>query len=263
MSSRRRVFALNNCITFNDYINSLKGKEIFQNLKSTEHYKNSSIYKIVDNQITGFLDYNTFLLLTRSYFKAYGPIHKNIQLAPKSIMDAYSSYLCYNDFISHIGSCNYCSKCDCDFTKITQCLEAKNILYPYGIMDWKDLNNNDYFNFPTKLVLPSHTYNIKNNCDSRVLNNCGHKECYGNCNKIISSQTCYPAKIPNNYNYYNNYFGTTCYEDKCIKKCKCVNICGCGFETCNKTYYKNNSCCKDKRICSNGKPLFLNKSCYK
>ena len=65
----RRVFDSNQNISFNDYIHSLKGKQMFQNLKSNEYHKNSRNYKIVDKQITGFLDYNTFLLLTRVILK--------------------------------------------------------------------------------------------------------------------------------------------------------------------------------------------------
>lgn len=259
--SSRRVFDSNNYITFNEYIQSLKGKEMFQNLKSIEDYKNTSNYKIVDKQITGFLDYDTFLLLTRAYFKSYGPIEKNIHIAPKSIMDSYTSYLCYNGFISHVESCNHCSTCNNDFSKITQCIHAKNILYPYGLMEVKDCISKDYFNFPTKLVLPNHSYIIKDNCNSKQLNNCGHIGCYGNCNKIIPS--CFNSRETNKnkLNYYNNYFENTCYVDKCLKKC--VNDCCCESSSCNSSRF-NNLCCKEKKcMCSNGKPLFLNKTCIK
>ena len=261
--SSRRVFDSNNYITFNEYIQSLKGKEMFQNLKSIEDYKNTSNYKIVDKQITGFLDYDTFLLLTSAYFKAYGPIEKNIHIAPKSIMDSYTSYLCYNGFISHVESCNYCSTCNNDFNKITQCTTAKNILYPYGLMELKDCISKDYFNFPTKLVLPSHSY-IKEDCNSKQLNNCGHIECYGNCNKIIPSSSSINLREINKIkpNYYNNYFETTCYVDKCLKKCECINNC-CRGETCNTSRFNNLCCKRKKRMCENGKPLFLNKSCFK
>ena len=108
----RRVFANNNDINFSDYNSKIKSDLIFKNIKSKA--------------------------CTSTVSKCN---------APYSINDAKKSYLCYNDIISHIDTCSYCSSCK-NNSEIYKCKEIKNILYPYGNYIENCSNNTCLYNIP-------------------------------------------------------------------------------------------------------------------
>jgi hypothetical protein len=235
----RRVFANNNNINYIDYYSSLNGQSMYKNLKSKGSNVNDINYKVINNQITNFLDYQTFLNITKAYFRQYGIVEKSYS-APYSINDSKTSFLCYNQLLSHIKDCDFCCKCK-NITKICDCKDVKNILYPYGNYIEQTYTQNDYsikdFNFPVKLQ-------INNN------NECNNLQCNGTCKKLvpICSEASYGCS---NESSCGTHIKKREYTDKCAKKCsgnKCCNPCEkgncCG--TC-----KKDCCSKPVNSCLN------------
>ena len=83
----RRVFANNIDLNSSEYISSIKGEQIYRNLRSKGSNIKDNNYTVVNNEISNFSDYNTFLNLSRAYFRHYGP-NISIYQAPKSINEA-------------------------------------------------------------------------------------------------------------------------------------------------------------------------------
>jgi hypothetical protein len=212
----KRVFSNNNNINFIDYNNIKKGEEIYKNIHSKDNCVNDKNYLIKDNELKRILDYDTFLNLSRTYFRhsrhSRTTIHNN---SPRSINDEARSFICYNKILSHINDCDYCCNCK-DIDKICECKEIKNILYPYDSYIKSDKNLDQYddtgFSFPVKLKFQ--------NCNNT---NCDNK-------KIpVPSELSYCSKEKNEFSkYFNNYYGNCC-EKNCHGNCSekkpsyCIN----------------------------------------
>ena len=61
-SSKKRVFANNDTINFNDYLKRKTGNEIIKNIKSKPNY---------NTNINTFMNYEKFILLTKAYFNSF------------------------------------------------------------------------------------------------------------------------------------------------------------------------------------------------
>jgi hypothetical protein len=268
----KRVFSNNNNINFIDYNNIKKGEEIYKNIHSKGNYVNDKNYLIMNNELKCVLDYDTFLNLTRTYFRHSGSTNDNN--SPCSINDGASSFICYNKILSHITDCDYCYNCK-DIDKICECKEIKNILYPYGSYIKSDKNLHQYgsndFNFPVKLKFQ--------NCNDT---NCNNTNC--NNKKIpVPSELSYCSKEKNEFSkYFNNYYGNCCEK----KPSYCINNIypsqhqfmyyksGCNIYNdydekkrmnafakypqigvCSKTFYNFSQ----MNCCNNVKPLFVHK----
>ena len=170
----RRVFANNNTINFGDYHSVLKGDQIYKNIHSKGKNTHDTNYTVNNNEIINFLSYDTFLTLTKCYFRHLDNENPNCN-TPTSINEAKISFICYQELLSHIKTCDFC--CDCtNINKMCECEEAKNILYPYGnyYLDKYNLNKHTVkkFQFPVKLK-------TKKLCDK-----CCNKSSDVGCNRI-------------------------------------------------------------------------------
>lgn len=143
--SCRRVFANNNSVSFNDYNRCIKGQQIYKDISQRGPNYRDKDYYLVNNEITKFLDYDTFLNLTKTFYKYNGP-YENSYYAPFSIQDGKKSFLSYRQLLSHIKDCDYCCRCK-NINEICECKEAKNYLYPYGNFP----EEKSIFKFPTRL----------------------------------------------------------------------------------------------------------------
>jgi hypothetical protein len=230
----RRIYSNNNTINYNDYNSVINGSQMYKNLKSKGPEINNITnrnFSVYNNQITQFLDYQTFLKMTRSYFRQYGPNRPDYN-APSSIIDGTKSFISYKQLLSHIKDCDYCCHCK-KITQICDCKEAKNILFPYGNFVEESLNVTDYtdkdFKFPIKLQL----FDL---CSSCNLSKC-------DCQEV----TYFKNEVPicNNYSYDCN--SKSCSEppktgciDKCKKKCienSCNNCCNRNSVSCINNIY--------------------------
>lgn len=128
--NKRRVFSKDSNISYNDYTRNKKGDEILKYVKSNNSYLVDRNFSIRHNELTSFLDYDTFLNLSRSYSRNYVPKYK-MHTSPISVFDAKKSYLSYNQ-LSHMGDCNACHNNNNNITQVNECKEAKGVLYPYG-----------------------------------------------------------------------------------------------------------------------------------
>jgi hypothetical protein len=143
--SHRRVFANNNNLNFNDYNRCIKGQQIYKDISNRgPNYRDKEFY-IVDNELTKFLDYDTFLNLTKTFYR-YNGSHQDSYYAPSSIDEGKKSFLYYKQLLSHIKDCDYCCQCK-NILQVCECKEAKNYLYPYGNFH----EEKQIFKFPTRL----------------------------------------------------------------------------------------------------------------
>jgi len=117
--SKKRVFANNNDINYQDYMNNKKGIAMIQNQKS-----------IGRQRIQRFLSYQEFIILTRTFF-LYSQKRRNLFKAPFTIYQSTVSKVSFDKINEHVSSCNFClyARDPEDFLK---CREIQNILYPYG-----------------------------------------------------------------------------------------------------------------------------------
>ena len=129
--SKKRVFANNNDLNFNEYLKYKKGKEIIQNIKTKTN---------LNKNINVFLNYDQFITLTKTYFKYFineGPVI-NI---PVDIYNSNTSFIVYDNLLSHIKDCNKC-RFNKDIIKLYDCDAIKGILYPYGkYIEYKTSSN--------------------------------------------------------------------------------------------------------------------------
>ena len=132
-SNNRRVFAHNNNINFNDYTHCIKGQEIYKKITSKGPSFRDKDFYVVQNELTKFLDYDTFLNLTRTFYRYHGPGHGSgpSNLPPSSIHEAQDSFINYKQLLSHIQDCDYCCRCR-NIDDISSWKEAKTYLYPSG-----------------------------------------------------------------------------------------------------------------------------------
>ena len=209
----RRVFANNIDLNSSEYISSIKGEQIYRNLRSKGSNIKDNNYTVVNNEISNFSDYNTFLNLSRAYFRHYGP-NISIYQAPKSINEAKTSFIYNNQLLSNIKDCNYCNICKKN-TIVCECKEDKNILYPYGNNCNKSYHLNDYsdtdFKFPVKL-----TFIDSENCSDN------HNNCHNEHKKLVP--------ICNEFSYGKKCCNSCDSGSNCGSRCgsNCGSNCGCG-----------------------------------
>jgi len=228
----RRVFANNNNLTFTDYNCAIKGQQIYLNLRSKGCNVDDRTYKVKHNEIVNFLDYDTFINITRTYFRHYGPANCSFN-APASINEAKESFLCYKQLLSHIKDCDYCCKCK-NITQICDCKDVKNILYPYGNYFNKPYTLNDFsdkdFKFPIKLQF--------NQCSE-----CHTAGCHGECRKLVpicneASYDCGPnscCEPPKPIRGCIDKCAKRCMGKTCCNPCARGNCCGgCKVDICHK-----------------------------
>jgi len=177
----RRVFSNDRDLNFSEYNTIIKGEQIYKNIKSKGSNIRDNNYTIVNDQAVTFLDYQTFLTLTKTYFKYYVPPWSFPQV-PYSINGAKNSYLLYNTTLTHINSCEYCSNCEHN-CEIYDCNKLQNILYPYGSLFKEYMKPEAAFAFPAKLNF------------SRCNNKCNYI-----CDKQVEpcETNCCPKKLQNN-----------------------------------------------------------------
>ena len=147
--SHRRVFANNNNLNFNDYNRCIKGQQIYKDISNRgPNYRDKDFY-LVNNELTKFLDYDTFLNLTKTFYR-YNGHHNESYYAPSSIEEGKNSFLYYKQLLSHIKDCDYCCQCK-NILEVCQCKDAKNYLYPYGNFNQEKA----IFKFPVRLNVAS------------------------------------------------------------------------------------------------------------
>ena len=148
--SNRRVFANNNNLNFNDYNRCIKGQQIYKDISQRGPNYRDKDYYLVNNELTKFLDYDTFLNLTKTFYRYNGP-YQDSYYAPSSINEGKNSFLSYKQLLSHIKDCDYCCHCK-NILEVCECKEAKHYLYPYGNFH----QEKDVFKFPTRLNVSCH-----------------------------------------------------------------------------------------------------------
>lgn len=134
----KQFFSNNYDINYNDYLKFKRGNENIKKLISDKKYN-----------VNTFINYETFLILTKSFYKQ---INNRYDVSPpRSISNADTSYKSYKLFNAHITNCSYCCNCKV-ISNIFNCKEVQNILYPYGkaIIKRDDL---DHMYFPHSLKL--------------------------------------------------------------------------------------------------------------
>ena len=184
---KNRVFSNNTLLNYNEYNNKKIGKSLLDNIYSRGAYSADSNYTVKQNIITQFLDYNTFLLLSKAYFNLYE--YDNKFKHPTTILNATNSFLCYEKLLSHIQDCDHCCNCK-NIVEINKCREIKNILYPYGLY----MNDQHNLFYPFQLDLNNISLckkvpvNINKPC--KVVNPCQNL-C---CKKVFSP--CIPVFYP-------------------------------------------------------------------
>jgi hypothetical protein len=169
----KRVFAHEFNTNYNDYLKNKNGEEMLKNRKTK---------KVIQR----FINYNEFMLLTKSYYKHFrcGDVC-SIQALP-DLYNSNESFVVYENVLSHIGKCDYCTKNIHSLCHL-ECKDLSQVLYPYGEFIAKHRNN---YRFLSHLDLDKWCIdkpklchidnyidtNLVNNLDS---NNCGKK--YGMC----------------------------------------------------------------------------------
>ena len=183
----KQFFSNNYDINYNDYLKHKKGKAGIKKLISDKKY-----------YVNSFIDYDTFLTLTKAFYKQIN--NKYDVSPPRSISDADSSYKCYKSFKSHVDNCSYCCSCK-NISHVFYCKEIQNILYPYGESVVKR-DNLDGMYYPRKLRLNEY---CSKKCEKKC--SCGYeKKCSCGCEK--PEQSCgNPFAKTNIFNMgsYNSY----------------------------------------------------------
>ncbi len=194
----KQFFSNNYDINYNDYLKYKKGKEGIKKLISDKKY-----------YVNSFIDYDTFLTLTKAFYKQ---INNKYDISPpRSISDADTSYKYYKSFKSHVKNCDYCCSCK-NISQVFYCKEIQNILYPYGesVVKRDDL---DGIYYPRKLKL--NKYCCKK-CEKK-------SSCCKECEK--PQQSCGNPFAKTNiynmgsYNSYNCTSGGSCCGSSCSSGC--------------------------------------------
>jgi hypothetical protein len=166
--SKKRVFANNNDINYQDYMNNKKGIAMIQNQKS-----------IGRQRIQRFLSYQEFIILTRTFF-LYSQKRRNLFKAPFTIYQATVSKVSFNKINEHVSSCDFClyARDPEDFLK---CREIQNILYPYGHY----LGESQEIYYPSTLDLTKWCHQ----CDDKaVFMNADADNDFGNTNSDVTGE---------------------------------------------------------------------------
>jgi len=223
MSSSKRVFSNDTTLNYNDYNSKKIGKSILENIYKSGPFSTTSNYVVNDNIISQVFDYNTFLLLTKSYFNLYECCNNNNFKHPITILDATKSAICYENLLSHIKDCDYCCNCK-NIYDVHKCKQIQNILYPYGLY----YNNEVNLQFPYRLDLNDISLCKKYPIDVDKLkcNPC-KKPCNDNLCCKPKCRPCFPVTFPPfsnkeinpNYRFIENK--NCCNKLKCDKDCCC------------------------------------------
>lgn len=170
----RRVFSREPIVSYTDYNRNKKGDEILKVIKTQQSQLDDRNFKIRNHELTSFLDYDTFLNITRSYSRNYLPAEE-IYRSPMTVFDAEKSELSYKQLLSHIRDCNVCCQCT-NITDVRKCKEANNILYPYGNI----LGHADNFKYPSKINIQNFNCTTEYyHCDTIPDNNSNHCDVCG------------------------------------------------------------------------------------
>lgn len=185
----KQFFSNNYDINYNDYLKYKKGKESIKKLITDKKY-----------YINSFIDYDTFLTLSKAFYKQ---INNKYDISPpRSISDADTSYKCYKSFKTHVKDCSYCCSCK-NVSHVFYCKEIQNILYPYGeaVTKRDDLNG---MYFPRKLKLNKYC------CKKCEKGSCCEKKCEKSeqcCGNPFAKTNIYNM---GSYNSYNCSSGSCC-----------------------------------------------------
>lgn len=155
--SKQRVFARSESNNYNDYLKMKNGETLLKNYKK-------------DVCLNRFLNYNDFLIMTKSYYNHLHSNECNVQLQT-NMYETNQSFIRYQALKNHVNSCNYCLKLQKNNTLAPsfdniQCYQLLNILYPYGV--YEDICKPIIY-FPNKL-------NLKDWCLQKKRRNCLKEE---------------------------------------------------------------------------------------
>jgi len=184
MNNPKRVFANNNDLNYIEYINNLKGEEIYKSVLNRIPENKYNLFNIKGNELTNFINHETLLNVTKSFYKYNQPYEVNDEYqAPESIKDGEKSHIEYCVLLSHIKDCDYCCKCK-NITEIYKCNELKNFLYPYG---HSNLKKTPIFKFPIPLRLEEEEEE-EIGCHQNKYKGCCIKNINGGYNKIYAEE---------------------------------------------------------------------------
>ena len=212
----KQFFSNNYDINYNDYLKYKKGKE---NIKKLIHDKKY--------YLNTFIDYDTFLTLSKAYYKQ---INNKYNISPPtSISDADTSYKCYKSMETHVKNCNYCCNGQ-NIHNVFYCKEIQNILYPYGesIVKRDDLEGIYY---PRKLRLNSYCCKKCEKTDDNCDNNLGLF-----CNSLCKSP-CHNIKETNFHNsmkpfcYHQQNCSSCVKNNNVVSNIKKYNVTDCGCKS--------------------------------
>jgi hypothetical protein len=260
----KRVFSHNTDINFNDYLKNKKGVQMMKNINS----------KSVN--VNFFFNYDDFITLTKVYFK-YSNLNINSLQVPTNIYEASTSYVLYQNILSHIKDCDHCGNCN-DILKLNDCKEIKGILYPFGNYIKKISSNNVYLHttmnlnnwckscdkdnvniddFIKEYNLTNNEYDSDDSCDCCQENNKNKSEFndYNIFDKKYNNM--YPSqnKFIFNKKEINDY--SSQYEE--IQRMNAYSIYpNINKKTCKKCVKRENEkTCGKYGLCKNTKPLFI------
>ena len=241
MNNPKRVFANNNDISYVEYMSNLRGDEIYRTsvlnrLPEDKH----KLFRIKGNELTNFINHETFLDVTKSFYKYNQPYEVYDECHPPvSIQDGAKSHIDYEVLLSHIKDCDYCCRCK-NITEIYECNELKNFLYPYGR---SELIKYPIFRFPIPLRLDDRDELVEEVLDDCHVGCCrrntdgGHNKIYDKkCNPLYGNECCRKNSHGGNNKIYDNKckppYGNECcrkntdggynkiYDKKCNPICK-------------------------------------------
>lgn len=249
MRSNKRVFATNNDINFNDYLQNKNGIEIIKNIKSKKH---------INQDINKFVSYNEFITLTKTFYK-YLLTNKHISI-PNSILESRTSFIVYHELLSHMKDCSLCRYCKNIF-KLSECKEVQNILYPYGHYIENPEPKIKYISYPNRINLNKWCKSCKSNSNN---SNCNYEQDIDyassceSCRTCLKRKTIYPSQ--NVFITQQNDNEIDFYEQ--MKRMDAYAIYP-NINNCLPIYNKEKSCCSTKisssnnGLCKNAKPLFV------
>lgn len=156
----KRVFAHEHNDNYNDYLKNKNGEEMLKNMKTKK-------------RLQRFINYNEFMLLSKAYYKHFrcGDI-----LSIQSLPDLYNSnesFIVYENVLSHIGNCDYCSKNIHSLCHL-ECKDLLQILYPYGEFVTKHKQNYrflSHIDLDKWCIEKPKTSNLDNYIDANIINN--------------------------------------------------------------------------------------------
>ena len=245
MNNPKRVFANNNDINYIEYMNKLKGEEIYKSVLNKYPENKYNLFNIKENELTNFINHETLLNITKTFYKYNQPYeHYDEEHPPTSINDGTKSHIEYCVLQSHIKDCDYCCKCK-NITEIYECNELKNYLYPYGSsklrqpifkypiplkLDKEECNYTPVYQLCTPVCHKGYHKGCDKRCDKRCNKGCNkgyHKGCEPLCNKRYKKECdrdCIPlcnkrCKKVHCQNIYPSQHQFKCYDINCENDC--------------------------------------------